>query len=96
MRAVLSKDVETVRALIDNGAIVTYIAKSGVLKDLNLSALTLAKMTGHEEILQMILDAGADPNEDPLKEHNERYGSATGSDWSTTRVIKPQYYSVYQ
>ena len=63
MRAVMSKNVESVKVLVEAGAIVTYVQKTAMM-DLGLSAIKLAQMTGRKDMVDVLKEAGANPNED--------------------------------
>ena len=63
MRAVMSKNVESVKVLVEAGAIVAYVQKTAMM-DLGLSAIKLAQMTGRKDMVDVLKEAGANPNED--------------------------------
>ena len=57
MRAVMSKNLESVKVLVEAGAIVTYVQKTAMM-DLGLSAIKLAQMTGRKDMVDVLKEAG--------------------------------------
>jgi hypothetical protein len=70
MRAVMSKSLESVKVLVDAGAVVTYVQKTAMM-DLGLSAMRLAQMTNRRDMVDALEQAGANPNDDEF-ERRER------------------------
>ena len=71
MRAVMSKNVESVKVLVEAGAIVTYVQKTAMM-DLGLSAIKLAQMTGRKDMVDVLKEAGANPNEDLFEKREKK------------------------
>ena len=71
MRSVMSKDLESVKVLVEAGAIVTYVQKTAMM-DLGLSAMKLAQMTGREDMVNVLKEAGANPNQDLFEKRERR------------------------
>jgi hypothetical protein len=71
MRAVMSKSVESVKVLVEAGAIVTYVQKTAMM-DLGLSAIKLAQMTGRKDMVDVLKEAGANPNEDLFEKREKK------------------------
>ena len=71
MRAVMSKNVESVKVLVEAGAIVTYVQKTAMM-DLGLSAIKLAQMTGRKDMVDVLKEAGANPNEDLFEKREQK------------------------
>jgi nucleotide-binding universal stress UspA family protein len=71
MRAVMSKDLESVKVLVEAGAIVTYVQRTTMM-DLGLSAIKLAQMTGREDMVEVLKEAGANPNLDLYEKREQK------------------------
>ena len=71
MRAVMSKDLESVKVLVEAGAIVTYVQRTAMM-DLGLSAMKLAQMTGRQDMVEVLKEAGANPNLDLYEKREQK------------------------
>ena len=76
MRAVMSKNLDAVKVLVDAGAVVMYVQKTPMM-DLGLSALKLAQMTSRDDMVKVLVSAGANPDDDQFERRERERERAT-------------------